>query len=70
MAIFTGTVEQTPEDGSWTASAHIGEHLVLGDGDTREAAIASLEDGLRSWIDYMKGKEESLPQMVTLEVAT
>lgn len=67
---ITATVVQAPEDGSWTASAHIGEHLVLGDGDTRDEAVASLRDGLGSWVEYMREKGESLPQMVTLDIAT
>jgi hypothetical protein len=65
---ITATVERA-EDGSRTASAHIGEHLVLGDGDTQEEAVASLGDGLRSWVEYQKSKGESLPQMVTLDIA-
>lgn len=68
MAIFTATVERAA-DGSWTASAHIGDHLVLGDGDTQASAIASLGDGLRAWIEYMKEKGASLPKMITIEVA-
>lgn len=66
---ITATVERA-EDGSWTACAHVGDHLILGDGDTQEAAVGSLQDGLRSWVDYLKEKGKSSPQMVTLEVAT
>lgn len=66
---ITATVVQAPEDGSWTASAHIGDHLVLGDGDTREAALKSLGAGLKGFVEYMKEKGESLPQLVTLEIA-
>jgi predicted RNase H-like HicB family nuclease len=66
---ITATVEQA-EDGSWTACAHVGDDLILGDGDTQEEAIASLGDGLRSWVEYLKEKGKSLPQIVTLEVAT
>lgn len=69
MMQITATVEQA-EDGSWTACAHILDDMILGDGDTQEEAVASLQDGLRSWIDYLKEKGKSLPQMVTLEVAT
>lgn len=65
---ITAVVEQA-EDGSWTASAHIGDHLILGDGDTQAEATASLGKGLEGWIEYMKDKGESLPQMVTLDVA-
>jgi hypothetical protein len=64
----TATVVQAPEDGNWTASAHIGDHLVLGDGDTQ--AVASLGDGLRPWVEYLKSKGESLPQMVNIKIAT
>jgi predicted RNase H-like HicB family nuclease len=66
---ITATVEQA-EDDSWTACAHVGDHLILGDGGTQEEAIASLGDGLRSWVEYLKEKGKSLPQIVTLEVAT
>lgn len=66
---ITATVERE-EDGSWTASTHIGDELILGDGDTQGAAVASLKAGLDGWVEYMKSSGNSLPQIVTVEVAT
>jgi predicted RNase H-like HicB family nuclease len=72
MTQFTGTVEKA-EDGSWTAACEIGDHLILGDGDTREEALEDLRKGLTGTIEYLKSKGESLPQssieVVTIEVA-
>lgn len=65
---ITATVEQF-NDGSWTATAHIGDELIIGDGDSQEAAIASLRDGLRSWVTHMKETGATLPQIVILDVA-
>jgi predicted RNase H-like HicB family nuclease len=44
MTKITATVEQAG-DGSWTASV-IGKHIVLGTGDTKEAAIENLREGM------------------------
>jgi hypothetical protein len=45
MAKLTATVEQA-EDGSWTAALTIGDHMILGDGSTKEEAIENLREGV------------------------
>ena len=72
MATFTATLEQA-EDGSWTALAVVGNHSILGDGETREAALESLREGLRGEIAYLKSRGETLPistvETIRIEVA-
>jgi predicted RNase H-like HicB family nuclease len=71
MAKFIATVEQA-EDGSWTAAV-IGEHTVLGTGDSRDAALDNLRDGIRGLLDYLKSKGLPEPvetrEFVNVEVA-
>jgi predicted RNase H-like HicB family nuclease len=57
-AATAATIEQA-EDGSWTASAHVNEHLVLGDGDTKEEAIEDVRKGLESLVEYLNTGENS-----------
>ena len=66
--VMVATVEQS-EDGSWTALAHIGEHLVLGDGDTEQEAVEDFRKGLESLVEYLKSKGEQLPHVVCVEIA-
>jgi predicted RNase H-like HicB family nuclease len=54
MAESTAIVEQAG-DGSWTASI-VGEHTVLGTGDTPEEALADLRNGTRLLLQYLKDK--------------
>jgi predicted RNase H-like HicB family nuclease len=71
MVKLTAMLEQAG-DGSWTA-ALVGEHTVLGTGDTREEALADLRQGIEGLVDHLKRKGEPLPQsgieLVTIEVA-
>jgi predicted RNase H-like HicB family nuclease len=71
MAKFTAMVEQAG-DGSWTASV-IGEHTVLGTGDTKEEAVEDLRNGIQGLLEYLKEKGLPLPtqtaKYMTLEVA-
>lgn len=68
---FAATLEQAG-DGSWTA-AIIGEEIVLGSGDTREAALNNLREGVEGLLEYLKSKGQTLPQssieIVNIEVA-
>lgn len=60
-------------DGSWSAIVDNGQHLVSGQGDTKEAAVEDLKIGLSEWIQVMK--EEGIPipshtkEYVKVEVA-
>jgi predicted RNase H-like HicB family nuclease len=69
---LTATVEQA-EDGSWTASITTENDLILGDGDTKEAAIENLREGVKGLIAYLKSKGQTLPEtkaeLVSIEVA-
>jgi predicted RNase H-like HicB family nuclease len=64
---LTATIEQA-EDGSWTAVAVLGEHTIIGDGDTKDAAIADLRNGAAALFEYLKS-EGKLPEVVGVEVA-
>jgi predicted RNase H-like HicB family nuclease len=68
MIAFTATVKQEA-DGSWYAVAHLDEHMIVGDGDTKNAAIESLRKGAEGLFEYLKSKGERLPEVVSLEVA-
>ena len=72
MAKYTATVEQA-SDGSWSALAVIGDYSFLGDGDTRQAAIDSLCEGIAGEAAYLKSKGQTLPaptmEVVSIEVA-
>jgi predicted RNase H-like HicB family nuclease len=67
MVRLTATLEQA-SDGSWTALAVIGEHSILGDGDTREEAIESLRKGAEALFEYLKREGQPLPLLVSIEV--
>jgi len=67
MVKLTGTVERA-EDGSYTAVVVIGEHTIIGDGDTKDAAIEDLGRGAVVLIDYLKSKNRSLPEIVTIDI--
>lgn len=68
MMTLTATVEQA-EDGSWTAVAVIGEHTIVGDGDTQDGAIFDLYNGASELVEYLKSEGKSLPQVVNIEIA-
>jgi len=71
MAKFMATVEQA-KDGSWTAAV-LGEHTILGTGDTKEAALDNLREGVHGLLEYLVAKGLPLPtdnvEFVALEVA-
>jgi predicted RNase H-like HicB family nuclease len=71
MANFTAMVERA-DDGSWSACT-IGEHTVLGQGDSKDAALADLRTGLEGLIEYLKETGQSIPvssaELVNVEVA-
>ena len=68
----TATVEKA-SDGTFTAVTVIGEHTIIGDGDTRDEALSSLRDGVSSLVDYLKSEGEPLLrstiELVSIEVA-
>jgi hypothetical protein len=68
MITLTGTVERAPEDGTYTAVAVIGGHTIIGDGDTKDQAIEDLRRGAIGLFDYLKSKNQSLPEIVTIDV--
>jgi predicted RNase H-like HicB family nuclease len=68
----TATVEKA-SDGTFTAVAAIGEHTIIGDGDTRDEALSSLRSGVSSLVEYLKSEGEPLLrssiELVSIEVA-
>ena len=52
MPLKMATVEQAIDD-TWTAVV-IGEHTVLGNGETREAALDNLQQGIDRLVEYLK----------------
>lgn len=70
MMKITATLERAG-DGSWTASTYIGEkNLVLGTGDTRDAALNDLSKGVQDFVEYLKDKGEPMPDLYAVEVVT
>jgi predicted RNase H-like HicB family nuclease len=67
MVKLTATVERA-SDGTFTAVAVIGEHTIIGDGNTKEAAIADLREGAEGLFEYLKQEGKPLPQLVSIEV--
>jgi predicted RNase H-like HicB family nuclease len=71
VAKFTAMVEQA-NDGSWSACV-LGEHTVLGQGDTKEEALADLRSGIAGLLEYLKETGQPLPavstEIVSIEVA-
>ena len=71
MAKFTAIVEQD-QDGSWSACV-VGEHTILGQGDTKEQAIDDLRNGIAGLIEYLKETGQPVPsvsvELVSIEVA-
>jgi predicted RNase H-like HicB family nuclease len=71
VAKFTAIVEQA-QDGSWSACV-VGEHTVLGQGDTKEQAIDDLRNGIAGLIEYLKETGQPVPsvsvELVSIEVA-
>lgn len=65
---LTATIERA-EDGSYTATAVVGEHTVIGDGETRDEAVSSLRAGAIALVEHLKAEGKPLPQLVTVEVA-
>lgn len=69
---LTATLERA-SDGTFTAVAAIGEHTIIGDGNTRDEALRSLRDGVSSLIEYLKSEGKSLPEssieLLSIEVA-
>jgi predicted RNase H-like HicB family nuclease len=64
-------VEQA-RDGSWSACV-VGEHTILGQGDTKEQAIDDLRNGIAGLIEYLKETGQPVPsvsvELVSIEVA-
>jgi predicted RNase H-like HicB family nuclease len=60
-------------DGSWTASMMEGDAIVLGTGESREAALNDLRGGLELLVESLKAEGKTLPQAsseyVVLEIA-
>ena len=71
MAKFAAMVEQA-QDGSWSACV-VGEHTILGQGDTKEQAIDDLRNGIAGLIEYLKETGQPVPsvsvELVSIEVA-
>jgi hypothetical protein len=64
---FTATVKRG-SDGTFTAVAVIGEHTVIGEGATKDAAIADLRRGAKALFDYLKSTGQPLPEVAIVEV--
>jgi predicted RNase H-like HicB family nuclease len=71
MAQFTAVLEQG-DDKSWGAYT-LSPSLVIGTGETREAALADLRTAMAIWLEFMKETGQQVPpatpQLVTFEVA-
>ena len=69
---LTATLEKA-SDGTYTAVAIIGEHTIIGDGETRDEALSSLRNGVSSLVEYLKSEGEPLlrssVELVSIEVA-
>lgn len=55
-------------DGSWTASFLEPGTIVLGTGDTRDAALADLRSGLETLLEAGERLPEAATEYVTLEL--
>jgi predicted RNase H-like HicB family nuclease len=71
MAQFTAVLEQG-EDKTWSAYT-LSPSLVIGTGESKEAALADLQSAMAFWLEFMKetGQQVSLTttEVVTFEVA-
>lgn len=69
---FIASVEQA-SDGSWTATIATETDLILGEGDTKDAALASLHEGVRGLAAFLRSKGQTLPEshaeLIRIEVA-
>jgi predicted RNase H-like HicB family nuclease len=71
MASFPAMVERG-NDGTWTACI-VGGLTVLGQGSTKDDALADLREGIAGVIEYLKETGQSVPapsvELVNVEVA-
>lgn len=68
MVTLTATVERA-EDGTYTVLALIGEHTIIGNGDSKVAAIEDLRRGAATLFEYLRSTKQSLPEIVIIDVA-
>ncbi len=71
MAKFTAILEQA-DDGSWSAYT-VTPSLVVGCGDSKDAALDDLRMAMLFWLGYMKDTGQVVPtvstELVSFEVA-
>ena len=71
MAKFTAILEQA-DDGSWSAYT-VTSSLVVGCGDSKDAALDDLRGGMAFWLSYMKETGQAVlavsAELVSFEVA-
>lgn len=71
MAQFTAVLEQG-EDKTWSAYT-LNPSLVIGAGETKEAALADRKAAMGFWLEFMKETGQKVsrttPEVVTFEVA-
>lgn len=71
MAQFTAVLEQG-EDKTWSAYT-LSPSLVIGTGDSKEAALADLQSAMAFWLEFMKDTGQEVPpsttELVSFEVA-
>jgi predicted RNase H-like HicB family nuclease len=71
MAQFTAVLEQG-DDKSWSAYT-LSPSLVIGTGETKEAALADLRTAMAFWLEFMKETGQPVSatttELVSFEVA-
>ena len=71
MAKFTAVLESA-EDGTWSAYT-LAPSLVIGSGNSRDAALDDLRLAMTLWLDHMKQTGQPIPptssELVSFEVA-
>ena len=71
MAKFTAILEQA-DDGSWSAYT-LTPSLVVGSGESKDAALEDLRGAMIFWLGYMKETGQAVPavstELVSFEVA-
>ena len=71
MAKFTAILEQA-DDGSWSAYT-LTPSLVIGCGESKDAALEDLRGAMAFWLSYMKETGQAIPavsaELVSFEVA-
>lgn len=65
---LTATIEQG-SDGTFTAVSVVGEHTIIGEGDTGVEAIENLREGAVALFTHLKSEGKPLPEIVGVEVA-